>query len=268
VIILKRYPCIFICIFFIGIVTICNAISASDEGWKVIAEDGVRNYAEECEHDNRYIWSATTYTVNGVEYLYVGTTSDWDEPSKIWHEWIPWWCGYGGDPQIYRTSESNPELDDWQNVTPSEMYIQNEIPYYRGFRKMIVYEGNLYVGVHVDPKAPYDVHGCRLWKCKEVNNQLEWSKAIRDGFGFPPLHCHSIRSMAIFPETGNSHLYVGTSSEVLWPGHLMRSTSTDPKPDDWEEVKVLCLGSLVNGFTSLKVFNDQLYAGTSGPGGG
>jgi len=260
---MKRKRYILICIFFIGIVTICNPSSATEDGWKVVAEDGVRNYAEECEHDNRYIWSTTTYTVNGVEYLYVGTTSDWDEPLKIWHEWVPWWCGFGGDPQIYRTSESNPELDDWQDITPQEMIDSKDILFYRGFRKMIVYEGNLYVGVHVDPKAvAYNRAGCRLWKCKEIGGQLQWSKASEDGFGFSPLHCHSIRFMAVFPESGDSHLYVGTSSEVFWPGHLMRSTSTDPGPNDWEEV--LCKGPLVNGFTSLKVFNDRLYAGTSG----
>ncbi|GAG57324.1 unnamed protein product, partial [marine sediment metagenome] len=247
----------------------------SYEGWEIVAEDGVRNYGGPREKDNRYVWETTTYTIDDTEYLYVGTSSDFDysrtEPPFIYP------FGYGGDPNIYRTDKIKPNLDEWEEVElPDDMTQKREIEYYRGFRSLIEFNNNLYVGVFVDIEVPFDRTGCRLWKYNGTTGV--WTHVINRGFrkfigsswGFLPGNCHSIRGMEIF----NNNLYVGTSSiPGIGVGRLIRATSSNPENhEDWVDVLPRSsqfprggFGTAISGIAVLKVFNNQLYAGCSGP---
>ena len=63
-----------IVLFFLVYPQICIGY----EGWEIVAENGIRNKGIGNETDNRYLWGATNYTINEVNYLYVSTSSDFD----------------------------------------------------------------------------------------------------------------------------------------------------------------------------------------------
>jgi len=234
---------------------LCSSIPAMNEqgkidildDWELVVGNGIGG-----EPDNRYLWCATVYEVDGEDYLYVGTSSDDDHPL--------WMIGHGGDPNVYRTNADLPGANDWEDITLPEMK-----EWCRGFRKMQVYNGNLYMGTHVDPitDVPIQEQGCKLWKHDGTN----WEMVITKGFGTVP-KCHSVRSMAIF----NGYLYVGTSRFVGSSGRLFRSANTDPDgPEDWIDVIPPSIQYPTGGFgientgiTNLKVFNNRLYASCSG----
>ncbi len=192
-----------------GLIT--SASAADKYLWEQVSEEGFGDLT------NDYAWSMANYTINGTEYLYVGTlntnlSSGVFDPAN--------WNNVTDGCEIWRTNGSmNGSNYDWEQVVgPSGT--QNIIRYTitppfttdvsatagfgtfcMGARKMLVYQDLLWVGTMRQ--------GCEVW----VTNGTHWKLANVPGFSdvLGPVigyNSTSVRSMAIF----NDALYVGVDN--------------------------------------------------------
>ena len=189
------------------------------DNWVKINENGFGN------NRNRYAWSMASFN----SCLYVGTTNDFDGKPY---------------PEIY---SYNPKTKEWKKEFKANQ---------RGFRKMIVFNDNLYVGTHKDPPAfrfllfLFGRWGCKLYRY----DGYEWKNVIEQGFG---MKNHSIRAMEIYEE----QLYIGTSN-ILYGGQIWRTKNAEKH--DWKLINESGFGKRENtGIFSLKTFNGFLWAGTA-----
>jgi hypothetical protein len=205
-----------------------------NDKWQKINENGFGNKR------NRYAWSMGMYTPPNevTPRLYVGTTSDFDGPPR---------------PEIWSLPLDDLELKTWYQEYQGK---------HRGFRKMKVFNDQLYVGTLRDP--PFfrwllylrGRWGCQLYRY----DGNEWMPVIDPGFG---TKCYSVRSMEIY----KNQLYVGTSN-LLHGGQIWRTKEGVTAPrglEDWEQCNDNGFGKDVQntGIFSLKVFDNYLWAGTA-----
>lgn len=207
---------------------------SSYNGWEQINKNGFGNPR------NRYAWSMDIFRPpnTATPRLYVGTTNDFDALPR---------------PEIWSFPLSDKDEEEW-NLE----FTGNQ----RGFRKMKVFNENLYIGTMKDPPFHrlllyfFKDWGCHLYRY----NGEDWINVIDSGFGSK---CHSVRSMSVF----NNQLYVGTSN-LIKGGQVWRTKEGVSVPDsqnDWEQCNIDGFGTGVQntGIFSLKVFNNCLWAGTA-----
>lgn len=204
------------------------------DNWLKINKNGFGNPR------NRYAWSMEIFKPENISNprLYVGTTNDFDAPPK---------------PEIWSFDLEGKEDKKWKFEFRGR---------HRGFRKMKVFNNNLYVGTLKDP--PFFRYllfflgkwGCHLYRYDGKN----WINVIDAGFG---TKCYSVRSMEIY----NDQLYVGTSN-LIKGGQIWRTKEGIFAPSsqkDWEKCNIDGFGKGIQntGIFSLKVFEDCLWAGTA-----
>jgi PKD repeat protein len=274
-----REKMIIISIITVVFLFFCTNTSLAYWGWEIVADAGIRNDISSNEMDNRYLWGADTITINDEEYLYLGTSSD-EDTTKIQGRQL-FWYGFGGEPNIYKTSEKDPGLDDWGSAFTSasdELLMQK---WCRGFRKIEAIDGDLYIGTHVDPSHMssnifntipklFD-RGCKLWKYNTSGD--EWSCIGDNGFADVinlAIPACSVRAITEY----NGKIYVGLSHLGSGRGTIVRNKVTNPSSnDDWENIlseripAVRPYGGFdktVSGVSWIKEFEGRLYAGCTG----